>query len=146
DAPRHEISVQQRDLGSGVATPARAARLQARRAELPGARTSGRRGDSRPSPGGAAEERCPARARFSGHEQGLQAEPDDLQRPHRRPANPVDLPVADGRRRLLLTMRLTLPLTKYPKPEPRTALYQRLEERLRGVSAIQASAPTSNPP
>jgi len=46
----------------------------------------------------------------------------------------------------LLTMRLTLPLTKYPKPEPRTALYQRLEERLRGVSAIQASALTSNPP
>jgi putative ABC transport system permease protein len=46
----------------------------------------------------------------------------------------------------LLTMRLTLPLTKYPKPEPRTALYQHLEERLRGVSAIQSSALTSNPP
>ena len=46
----------------------------------------------------------------------------------------------------LLTMRLTLPLTKYPKPEPRTALYQHLEERLRGVGAIQASALTSNPP
>jgi putative ABC transport system permease protein len=46
----------------------------------------------------------------------------------------------------LLTMRLTLPLTKYPKGEPRTALYQRLEERLRGVSAIQAAALTSSPP
>ncbi len=37
-------------------------------------------------------------------------------------------------------MRLTLPLAKYPKREPRTLLFQRLEERLRGVSAIQASA------
>ena len=39
----------------------------------------------------------------------------------------------------LLTMRLTLPLTKYPQREPRTAVYQRLEERLRGVRAIQSS-------
>jgi predicted permease len=46
----------------------------------------------------------------------------------------------------LLTMRLTLPLAKYPKGEPRTALYQHLEERLRGVSAIQSAALTSNPP
>ena len=46
----------------------------------------------------------------------------------------------------LLTMRLSLPLGKYPKPEPRTVLYQHLEERLRGVSAIQASAITSNLP
>ena len=46
----------------------------------------------------------------------------------------------------LLTMRLTLPLAKYPKAEPRTALFQHLEERLRGVSAIQAAALTSNPP
>jgi predicted permease len=46
----------------------------------------------------------------------------------------------------LLTMRLSLPLTKYPKAAPRTALFQRLEERLRGVGAIQAAALTSNPP
>ncbi|MCU1384149.1 MAG: hypothetical protein JWL71_2846 [Acidobacteria bacterium] len=46
----------------------------------------------------------------------------------------------------LLTMRLSLPLSKYPKGEPRTALYQHLEERLRGVSAIQSAALTTNPP
>jgi putative ABC transport system permease protein len=46
----------------------------------------------------------------------------------------------------LLTMRLTLPLTKYPQAAPRAALYHHLEERLRGVSAIQASALTTNPP
>ena len=46
----------------------------------------------------------------------------------------------------LLTMRLNLPLTKYPKPEPRTAVYQRLEERLRGVRAIQSSGLTTNTP
>ena len=33
----------------------------------------------------------------------------------------------------LLTMRLNLPLAKYPQREPRIAVYQRLEERLRGV-------------
>src|SRR4029077_13368150 len=42
----------------------------------------------------------------------------------------------------LLTMRLTLPLTKYPQREPRTAVYQRLEERLHGVRAIQSSGLT----
>ena len=46
----------------------------------------------------------------------------------------------------LLTMRMTLPLSKYPRPEPRTRLYRQLEERLRHVGAIQASAITSNPP
>jgi predicted lysophospholipase L1 biosynthesis ABC-type transport system permease subunit len=46
----------------------------------------------------------------------------------------------------LLTMRVFLPLGKYPKPELRAALYQRIEERLRGISAIQASALTTNPP
>jgi putative ABC transport system permease protein len=46
----------------------------------------------------------------------------------------------------LLTMRLNLPLTKYPQREPRTALYQHLEERLRGVRAIQSAALTTNPP
>jgi predicted permease len=46
----------------------------------------------------------------------------------------------------LLTMRLFLPLTKYPQSEPRAALAGRIEERLRGVTAIQASALTTNPP
>src|SRR4029077_12740480 len=46
----------------------------------------------------------------------------------------------------LLTMRLTLPLTKYPQREPRTAVYQRLEERLRGVRAIQSSGLATNAP
>jgi putative ABC transport system permease protein len=46
----------------------------------------------------------------------------------------------------LLTMQLLLPLAKYPRPEPRTAIYQQLEERLRAVSAIQSAAVTSNPP
>jgi predicted permease len=46
----------------------------------------------------------------------------------------------------LLTMRLTLPLTKYPQREPRVAVYQHLEERLRGVPAIQSAALTTNPP
>ena len=39
----------------------------------------------------------------------------------------------------LLTMRLNLPLAKYPQREPRIAVYQRLEERLRGVREIQSS-------
>jgi predicted permease len=46
----------------------------------------------------------------------------------------------------LLTMRLNLPLTKYPQREPRIAVYQRLEERLRGVRAIQSSGLTTNTP
>src|SRR3954451_20260678 len=46
----------------------------------------------------------------------------------------------------LLTMRLTLPLAKYPQREPRIAVYQRLEERLRGVRAIQSSGLTTNTP
>jgi predicted permease len=55
----------------------------------------------------------------------------------------MDLGIDSSR---LLTMRLSLPLGRYPKPEPRTLLFQRLAERLRGVSAIQASAVTSNLP
>jgi putative ABC transport system permease protein len=55
----------------------------------------------------------------------------------------MDLGIDSSR---VLTMRLSLPLGKYPKPEPRTALFQHLDERLRGVSAIQASAVTSNLP
>jgi predicted permease len=55
----------------------------------------------------------------------------------------MDLGIDSSR---LLTMRLSLPLGKYPKPELRTLLFQRLEERLRGVTAIQASAVTSNLP
>jgi len=46
----------------------------------------------------------------------------------------------------LLTLRLTLPLTKYPQREPRTAVYQRLEERLRSIRAIQSSGLTTNAP
>jgi putative ABC transport system permease protein len=46
----------------------------------------------------------------------------------------------------LLSMRMFLPLGKYPTPEPRTALFERIEERLRGISAIQAAAIASNPP
>ena len=46
----------------------------------------------------------------------------------------------------LLTMNLYLPLTKYPQQEPRTALFRRIEDRLRGVSAIQGGALTSNAP
>jgi putative ABC transport system permease protein len=46
----------------------------------------------------------------------------------------------------LLTMRLALPLTKYPQREPRIAVYQRLEERLRGVRAIQLSGLATNAP
>jgi len=46
----------------------------------------------------------------------------------------------------LLTMRLYLPLAKYPKPEPRIALFQHIEERLRGVTAIQAGALTTHLP
>ncbi len=46
----------------------------------------------------------------------------------------------------LLIMQLYLPLTQYPEPEPRRELYEELEERLRGVAAIQASALTTAPP
>jgi putative ABC transport system permease protein len=46
----------------------------------------------------------------------------------------------------VLTMRLTLPLTKYPQPEPRIAVYQRIEQRLRGIGSVQASGLTGNPP
>jgi predicted permease len=55
----------------------------------------------------------------------------------------MDLGIDSSR---VLTMRLALPLGKYPKPEPRTVLFQHLDERLRSVSAIQASAITSNLP
>jgi predicted permease len=46
----------------------------------------------------------------------------------------------------LLTMVLVLPLTKYPQPEPRTALYQQLEAQLRKVGPVQASGLTTNTP
>src|SRR4029077_6543514 len=44
----------------------------------------------------------------------------------------------------LLTMRLPPPLASYPQRDTRTLLYQRLEERLRGVNAIQSAAITTN--
>jgi putative ABC transport system permease protein len=46
----------------------------------------------------------------------------------------------------LLAMRVFLPLTKYRAPESRAALVRQLEERLRVVSSISASAVTTNPP
>jgi putative ABC transport system permease protein len=46
----------------------------------------------------------------------------------------------------VLTMRLNLPLAKYPQPEPRIQIYQRIEQRLRAIGSVQASGLTSNPP
>jgi putative ABC transport system permease protein len=46
----------------------------------------------------------------------------------------------------LVTMRLSLPLTKYPKPDPRTQIFQRLEERMRANGQIQSSAIVTNLP
>ena len=46
----------------------------------------------------------------------------------------------------VLTMRLTLPLAKYPQPEPRVALFQQIEQRLRSIGSVQASGLTTNPP
>jgi predicted permease len=46
----------------------------------------------------------------------------------------------------VLTMRLFLPLSAYPRPDARAALARRLEERLHAVSAIQSLALTTNPP
>ena len=46
----------------------------------------------------------------------------------------------------LLTMRIYLPLTKYPEMGPRTELFRQFEERLRGISAIEASAMATSPP
>jgi predicted permease len=46
----------------------------------------------------------------------------------------------------VLTMRIFLPLAKYPSREPRIALFQRIEERLRRVSTIAASSLASNGP
>jgi putative ABC transport system permease protein len=46
----------------------------------------------------------------------------------------------------VLTMRLALPLAKYPQPEPRIDVYQRIEQRLRAIGSVQASGLTSNPP
>jgi putative ABC transport system permease protein len=55
----------------------------------------------------------------------------------------LDLGIDSSR---LLTMQLALPLAKYPRREPRTALFQQLEERLRNVPAVQSAALTTNPP
>jgi putative ABC transport system permease protein len=46
----------------------------------------------------------------------------------------------------VLTMRLALPLAKYPQPEPRIDVYQRIEQRLRAIGSVQSSGLTSNPP
>jgi predicted permease len=46
----------------------------------------------------------------------------------------------------VLTMRLSLPLAKYPQPQPRVDVYQRIEQRLRAIGSVQASGLTTNPP
>jgi putative ABC transport system permease protein len=46
----------------------------------------------------------------------------------------------------LLTMTVTMPLTKYPRQEARAALIRQVEERLHGVSALQSVAMTTNVP
>jgi hypothetical protein len=46
----------------------------------------------------------------------------------------------------MLTMQMVLPLTKYPQPGPRTAVFEQFEERLRGINTIQASTLTTNVP
>jgi len=46
----------------------------------------------------------------------------------------------------LLTMRVFLPLAKYPSRESRIALFQRIEERFSAVTAIKAATLTSNAP
>jgi putative ABC transport system permease protein len=46
----------------------------------------------------------------------------------------------------VLTLRLNLPLAKYPQPDPRVALFRQIEERLRGIGSIRSSGLTSNPP
>jgi putative ABC transport system permease protein len=46
----------------------------------------------------------------------------------------------------LLTMRMALPLAKYPSRDSRIALFQRMEERFAAVPAIKSVTLTTNPP
>jgi predicted permease len=46
----------------------------------------------------------------------------------------------------LVTMRLDLPVVKYPTPEHRTEFYQRLEERLNAIPTISSATVASNMP
>ena len=46
----------------------------------------------------------------------------------------------------LITMRLYLPLTRYPEPAPRAVVFQQFEDRLSAIPAIQASAIASAVP
>jgi predicted permease len=46
----------------------------------------------------------------------------------------------------VLTMRLALPLAKYPEPAPRIVVLQRIEQRLRAIGSVLASGLTTNPP
>jgi putative ABC transport system permease protein len=46
----------------------------------------------------------------------------------------------------LLTMRMTLPLAKYPSRDSRVALFQRMEDRFAAVPAIKSVTLTTNPP
>jgi putative ABC transport system permease protein len=46
----------------------------------------------------------------------------------------------------LLTMRLYLPLTKYPQPGPRSDLYQQFEDRIAAIPGVQSSALATSAP
>jgi predicted permease len=46
----------------------------------------------------------------------------------------------------VLTTQVFLPFNRYPRSDIRARLYEQLEERLRGISAIEAAAVASNPP
>ena len=46
----------------------------------------------------------------------------------------------------ILTMRVTLPLTKYPETAPRVAVFQQIEQRLQSLGSLRASGLTTNPP
>jgi putative ABC transport system permease protein len=46
----------------------------------------------------------------------------------------------------VLTTQVFLPFNRYPRPDIRARLYEQLEERLRGISAIEGAAVASNPP
>jgi putative ABC transport system permease protein len=56
----------------------------------------------------------------------------------------LDLGIEDTSR--LLTLSLSLPDRKYPTPEQRVALYQRLDERLGAMSNVRGGTITSNAP
>jgi putative ABC transport system permease protein len=46
----------------------------------------------------------------------------------------------------VLTLRVSLPLAKYPEPAPRIVVLQRIEQRPRAIGSVLASGLTTNPP